>query len=73
MRRESAHAPGLPPGSQEREAPVLQRDEDVASAHLGDRVEREEVVVVLELLPDELLRLTLVRRDEVGPATDTEP
>ena len=41
------------------------RDVDVAGAHLGDRVERhQEVVVVLELLADELLGLVLVRRDE---------
>ena len=58
----------------EREAPVLERDEDVARAHLGDRVERhQEVVVVLELLPDELLGLTLVRRDEERPGLDSEP
>ena len=39
--------------------------------HLRDRVERhEEVVVVLELLPDELLGLALVRRDEERPRLD---
>ena len=73
MRCERADPPRLPAEAQEREAPVLERDEDVARAHLGDRVERhEEVVVVLELLPDELLGLALVRRDEERAGLDAE-
>ena len=71
MRRECADAPRLPSDAQEREASVLERDEDVARAHLRDRVERhEEVVVVLELLADELLGLALVRGDEERPRLD---
>ncbi len=73
MRRERADPPRLPADAQKREAAVLERDEDVARAHLGDRVERhQEVVVVLELLPDELLGLALVRRDEERPGLDGE-
>ena len=50
-----------------------ERDQDVPRAHLRDRVERhEEVVVVLELLPDELLGLALVRRDEEGCRFDAD-
>ena len=74
MRRERTHPPRLPPEPKSREAAVLERDEHVARAHLGDRVERhQEVVVVLELLPDELLGLALVRRDEERAGLDAEP
>ena len=73
MRCERAHPPRLPAAAETREAAVLERDQDVARAHLGDRVERhQEVVVVLELLPDELLGLALVRRDEERAGLDRE-
>ena len=73
VRCERAQPPGLPADTEQREAAVLERDEDVARAHLGDRVERhQEVVVVLELLADELLGLALVRRDEERPGLDAE-
>src|SRR4029079_4936246 len=58
-------ARGLALVSQQRPAARLARDQDVARAHLGDRLEAgEEVVVVVELLADERLGLALVRRDE---------
>jgi len=73
MRRERTDALRLPPEAHERETAVVERDEDVPCAHLGDRVEcHEEVVVVLELLADELLGLPLVRRDEERGGLDAE-
>ena len=54
--------------------PVVVRDQDVARAHARDAVERElEVLVVVQLLPDEALGLALVRRDDRRPALDAEP
>ena len=73
VRRERSDPPRLAADAHEGEAAVLERDEDVARAHLGDRIERhQEVVVVLELLADELLGLTLVRRDEERAGLDGE-
>ena len=70
---ERANPPRLPADAHEREAPVLERDENVACSHLGDRVERhEEVVVVLELLAHELLGLALIGRDEKRAGLDRE-
>src|SRR5581483_4938501 len=47
------------------ERALLGRDEHVARPHLGDRVERDqEVLLVVELLPRERLGLHLIRRDE---------
>ena len=46
----------------------------VAGAELGDRVERhQEVLLVLELLPDDVLGLALVRRDEARLRLGAEP
>ena len=46
----------------------------VPSAELGDRVERhQEVLLVLELLPDDMLGLALVRRDEPRLRLGAEP
>ena len=72
-RRERPDTARLPADPKQGEASVLERDQDVARAHLGDRVKRhEEVVVVLELLSDELLGLALVRRDEERAGFDAE-
>src|SRR2546430_8255370 len=58
----------------QREAARLLRDQHVPGAALGDRLEPEdEVLVLVEFLADEPLRLVLVRRDEVGLGLDTEP
>ena len=58
----------------EREARGLLRDEDVARAEVGDRVERhDEVLLVHELLADEALGLLLVRGDEERLRLDAEP
>ena len=58
-------APDLPVLAEQRVAAGLERDVHVAGAELGDRVERhQEVLLVLELLPDDVLGLALVRRDE---------
>src|SRR6185503_14252007 len=60
-RRGRPVARGLALVSQQRPAARLARDQDVARAHLGDRLEAgEEVVVVVELLADERLGLALV-------------
>ena len=54
--------------------PALGGDDHVPGAAVGDPVEREhEVLVVVELLADERLRLPLVRRDEERLGLDAEP
>ena len=64
----------LPVLAEETEATGFHRDVDVARAKLGDRVERHQVVVgVVELLPDEQLRLGLVRTDEPRLRLGAEP
>src|SRR4029453_2476922 len=58
----------------QREAARLLGDQHVPGAALGDRLEpQDEVLVLVELLADEALRLVLVRRDQVGLGLDTEP
>src|SRR5439155_24678510 len=67
-RAEALHPPLL---AHEREARGLLGDEDVARAEVGDRVERHrELLLVVELLADEALRLLLVRRDEIRLGLD---
>ena len=74
MRRERAVAPHVPVLAEERVAAGLERDVHVPRAELGDRVERhQEVLLLLELLPDDVLGLPLVRRDEERLGLDAEP
>ena len=74
MRRDRTQAADLALLAQQRDAAVLGRDQHVPGAHLRDAVERQpEVLFVVELLADERLRLTLVRRDEERLRLDAEP
>src|SRR5438067_13532036 len=60
--------------TEQRPATGLLRDQDVAGTLLGDRAEPEdEVLVLVELLADEPLRLVLVRRDEERLGLGAEP
>src|SRR5215218_3792318 len=70
VRAVATHLPILP---EERVAAALERDVHVTGAEFGDRVERhQEVLLVLELLADDVLGLTLVRRDEPRLRLGTE-
>src|SRR5581483_8701890 len=72
--RRCTEALRLPPLAEKGDAAVLGRDDHVARAELGDSLEPElEVLVVVELLPDERLRLRLPRADEERLRLDGEP
>src|SRR4051794_33949882 len=74
LRGEHAEAVRLAPVAQPSEAPGLVRDQDVAGAELRDVLERvREVLVLVELLADERLRLALVGRDEERLGLEAEP
>ena len=73
MRCDRPVAPRLTILAQQGETALLRRDQHVAGPHLGDAVERDaEVLVVVELLPHERLRLGLVRRHEERLRLDAE-
>src|SRR5919201_648760 len=59
--------------AEQRVAPGRLRDQHVAGAPLGDRVEADdEVVDLVELLADETLGLVLIRRHQVRLGVDAE-